>query len=326
MGIKHSYKHYKSKIDVIDFCAENKIGFTVGNILKYLTRAGKKENTPEREDLEKATRYLFIHLFERGWCFEDIRELLDDVKARNGDMRHVKVSGDPLPSHVTELLSEVENEPQSDKVYEIEGVTATAGVNIVTFNVDKGCEEYMWINVDREELNEAADHVDKPGICIHCGNTLQSIEIKGVNFAVAFCCVLERDGWMYGIETETTQGHTDSDFYTVFKEQEKRELLKLKDIVLDNWLKSWTKNTVDVIVVGDKCVLFRKTTSEHLYTLTENCFTPNEFGYSQVDCDRCGNDHHVVYIAQWDLSVCIRCDYNDRNHAIAVNTRLRGDK
>ena len=51
--------HYKSgKFDVIAFCFEHKLGFALGNVVKYVVRAGKKDSSKELEDLLKAQEYL----------------------------------------------------------------------------------------------------------------------------------------------------------------------------------------------------------------------------------------------------------------------------
>ena len=51
--------HYKSgEFDVIAFCQKHDLGFEVGNIIKYVTRAGKKEGNSELQDLNKAMEYL----------------------------------------------------------------------------------------------------------------------------------------------------------------------------------------------------------------------------------------------------------------------------
>lgn len=52
-------KHYTDgKIEVIDFIEDKKLGFHLGNAIKYISRAGKKDPTKEIEDLEKAQWYL----------------------------------------------------------------------------------------------------------------------------------------------------------------------------------------------------------------------------------------------------------------------------
>lgn len=53
-------KHYKStkNIDVIDFCLAYNLDFCSGNVVKYVVRAGKKQNNTKLEDLNKALDYL----------------------------------------------------------------------------------------------------------------------------------------------------------------------------------------------------------------------------------------------------------------------------
>ena len=51
--------HYNSgKIEVIDFIEDQKLGFCLGNVIKYVSRAGKKDSSKTLEDLEKAKWYL----------------------------------------------------------------------------------------------------------------------------------------------------------------------------------------------------------------------------------------------------------------------------
>ena len=66
-------KHYSGTIQPLEFMQANMskdefIGFLKGNIIKYVSRAGKKKSTSEKEDLLKAKRYL-------GWWIQ----VLDDV-------------------------------------------------------------------------------------------------------------------------------------------------------------------------------------------------------------------------------------------------------
>lgn len=50
-------QHYKTdSIDVIDFCKIYDLNFNIGNIIKYVCRAGKKGD--RLEDLYKAKDYL----------------------------------------------------------------------------------------------------------------------------------------------------------------------------------------------------------------------------------------------------------------------------
>lgn len=51
--------HYKAgEFDVIAFCQKHDLNFDVGNVIKYVTRAGKKKDNSELQDLNKAMEYL----------------------------------------------------------------------------------------------------------------------------------------------------------------------------------------------------------------------------------------------------------------------------
>lgn len=55
----NSPSHYNSgKIEVIDFIEDQDFNFNLGNVVKYLSRAGKKSKETHLEDLEKAKWYL----------------------------------------------------------------------------------------------------------------------------------------------------------------------------------------------------------------------------------------------------------------------------
>lgn len=51
--------HYTDgKIEVIEYIEDKKLGFCLGNAVKYISRAGKKDPEKEVEDLEKAVWYI----------------------------------------------------------------------------------------------------------------------------------------------------------------------------------------------------------------------------------------------------------------------------
>ena len=50
--------HYKGKFETIDVIEDWKLGFNLGNTVKYISRAGKKDPAKYLEDLEKAAWYL----------------------------------------------------------------------------------------------------------------------------------------------------------------------------------------------------------------------------------------------------------------------------
>lgn len=55
----NSPSHYTDgKIEVIEYIEDKKLGFCLGNAIKYISRAGKKDPTKEVEDLKKARWYI----------------------------------------------------------------------------------------------------------------------------------------------------------------------------------------------------------------------------------------------------------------------------
>ena len=59
--------HYTDgKIEVIEFIEDKKLGFCLGNAVKYIARAGKKDKDKEVEDLKKAIWYINRHIVKRG--------------------------------------------------------------------------------------------------------------------------------------------------------------------------------------------------------------------------------------------------------------------
>lgn len=51
--------HYNDgKIEVIDYIEDKKLDFCLGNAIKYISRAGKKDKDKEVEDLCKAIWYI----------------------------------------------------------------------------------------------------------------------------------------------------------------------------------------------------------------------------------------------------------------------------
>jgi len=56
-------QHYAgTKIEVIDFIEDKELGFHLGNTVKYIVRAGRKDPSKTVEDLEKAQWYLNRHI------------------------------------------------------------------------------------------------------------------------------------------------------------------------------------------------------------------------------------------------------------------------
>lgn len=57
-AVNHPAHYTDGKIEVIDFIEDKKLGYHLGNAVKYISRAGKKDLEKEIEDLEKAVWYI----------------------------------------------------------------------------------------------------------------------------------------------------------------------------------------------------------------------------------------------------------------------------
>lgn len=57
-AINHPSHYNKGRFEVIDVVEDWKLGFCLGNTVKYVARAGHKDPTKEIEDLKKAAWYL----------------------------------------------------------------------------------------------------------------------------------------------------------------------------------------------------------------------------------------------------------------------------
>lgn len=56
--VNHPSHYTDGKIEVADYIADKHFDFFLGNAIKYISRAGKKDPTKHIEDLEKAIWYI----------------------------------------------------------------------------------------------------------------------------------------------------------------------------------------------------------------------------------------------------------------------------
>jgi hypothetical protein len=85
MSSKFNPDHYRQgAIEPWDFIVSQQLGFLEGNIVKYITRAGKKDNESRLDDLLKAQAYIHKAV---------LTELNDATTSTRPDE-----SGDPIPS------------------------------------------------------------------------------------------------------------------------------------------------------------------------------------------------------------------------------------
>ena len=67
-NVNHPAHYTSGKIEVIDFIEDKELGFHLGNAVKYISRAGRKDANKTIEDLRKATWYINrqIQILEKG--------------------------------------------------------------------------------------------------------------------------------------------------------------------------------------------------------------------------------------------------------------------
>lgn len=76
--VNHPAHYTSGKIEVADFIEDQRLGWALGNAVKYIARAGKKDQSKEIEDLEKAGWYVARRI-------KQLREAKSaDIFARNG--------------------------------------------------------------------------------------------------------------------------------------------------------------------------------------------------------------------------------------------------
>ena len=56
--VNHPSYYTDGKIEVIEYIEDKKLGYCLGNAIKYISRAGKKDKEKEIEDLQKADWYI----------------------------------------------------------------------------------------------------------------------------------------------------------------------------------------------------------------------------------------------------------------------------
>ena len=56
--VNHPAHYTDGKIEVIEYIEDKRLGYCLGNAIKYISRAGKKDKAKEIEDLKKAAWYI----------------------------------------------------------------------------------------------------------------------------------------------------------------------------------------------------------------------------------------------------------------------------
>lgn len=103
-NVNHPANYTDGNIEVIDFIEDKKLGYHLGNAVKYIARAGKKDPDKYVEDLQKAVWYL-----ER-----EIKRKLDELwnDPISAHARYTDAPPDTVEKRVVELLNEADGDCQ----------------------------------------------------------------------------------------------------------------------------------------------------------------------------------------------------------------------
>ena len=67
-AVEHPFHYNTGRIELIDFIEDQQLGFHLGNAVKYICRAGRKDPVKKKEDIEKSIWYLerYLLLMDKG--------------------------------------------------------------------------------------------------------------------------------------------------------------------------------------------------------------------------------------------------------------------
>ena len=63
-AVNHPSHYTDGNIEVIEYIEDKKLGYCLGNAVKYISKAGKKDPAKDIEDLQKADWYIIRRIRE----------------------------------------------------------------------------------------------------------------------------------------------------------------------------------------------------------------------------------------------------------------------
>lgn len=98
--VTHPSHYTDGKIEVIDFIIDKKLGFSLGNAVKYISRAGKKFKDKTLEDLFKACWYVNHKILELAafqiFSEQDSTYALEAIKGYDNEIEAIEEFKDKL--------------------------------------------------------------------------------------------------------------------------------------------------------------------------------------------------------------------------------------
>ena len=170
-NVNHPSHYTDGNIEVIDFIEDKKLNYHLGNAVKYISRAGKKDPEKYTEDLQKAVWYLQREIDRKRWpgaigipdaiasfSLDDLKEdTIPSDDPRILDMSLGTKTGIKIPTcheYHLKVLLQIGQAPADGSEFEIE---LTDGTKIVLqYGTDKKGNKFlvfkdpMW----REQMNE----------------------------------------------------------------------------------------------------------------------------------------------------------------------------
>ncbi len=112
--VNHPSHYTDGKIEVIEFIEDKKLGFCLGNAVKYISRAGKKNPEKEIEDLEKAIWYINRRIKElKSGEPEKINERVEKLMEKENLNRDLKTTP-TCPTFDVPIVTAVQGRSKED--------------------------------------------------------------------------------------------------------------------------------------------------------------------------------------------------------------------
>jgi len=97
-NIDHPSHYNQGKIEVIDFIEDQEFCFHLGNAVKYICRAGRKDPDKWKEDIRKSIWYLERFMKNTGEAIKEIEDdsTVHDPSEDRGPFKYIRIPKDAV--------------------------------------------------------------------------------------------------------------------------------------------------------------------------------------------------------------------------------------